>query len=58
MENRGRAIKEHVERPHGQSQRGGRINGRKWDGWSGGVVGKKWTQLYLNNSKKRKKKRK
>ena len=42
----------------GQNQRrvGSRVGGG--DGWSGGVVGKKWTQLYLNNSKKRKKEKK
>ena len=30
----GRSVKEHVSMTHGQSQRGGRIEGRRW-GWLG-----------------------
>ena len=35
---------------------GGRIEGGRW-GWLGlgGVAGRKWRQLYLNNNKKEKK---
>ena len=39
--------------------KGGRIEGGRWGmGGVGGVVGRKWRQLYLNNNKKSLKKKK
>ena len=46
-ENKGRAMKEHVKRTHGQSQCGVGSRVRGGDGWGGVSGGRKWRQLYL-----------
>ena len=54
---KGKGFQEHLQRRHGQNQKGvgSRMGGG--DGWSwGGMVRGKWRQLYLNNNKKLKKK--
>ena len=48
-------MEEHVQRIHGQSQRGVGSRVGDGDGGVGGMVAGKWRQLYLKNFKKEEK---
>ena len=54
MGGKGEGLSRNMYKGHVDKLKEGRIEGRRWDCLvCGGVVGRKWRQLYLNNNKKR-----